>query len=92
VAGPSPASRPGTTAKAACQQLLQNRQNFFLSANETGDADNNLVAAALLRPVAAPELLVLLPDGLAPLHLLVLPLPQRLGHLCAKNSQIETGN
>jgi hypothetical protein len=62
----------------------------FLSANETVDADNNLVAAALLRPVAAPELLVLLPDGLAPLHLLVLPRPQRLGHLCAKNNQTET--
>jgi hypothetical protein len=79
-------------SKGGMSAAVAKQAEFFLSANETGDADNNLVAAALLRPVAAPELLVLLPDGLAPLHLLVLPLPQRLGHLCAKNSQIEIGN
>ena len=45
----------------------------------------DLVGGALVRAVAAPELLVLLPDGLAPLHLLVLPRPQRLGHLCAQH-------
>lgn len=33
----------------------------------------DLVGGALLRPVAAPELVVLLLDGLAPPHLLVLP-------------------
>jgi len=45
----------------------------------------DLVGGALFSAVAAPELLVLLPDGLAPLHLLVLPRPQRLGHLCAQH-------
>jgi len=51
--------------------------------NGVRESVTDLVGRALVRAVAAPELLVLLPDGLAPLHLLVLPRPQRLRHLCA---------
>jgi len=48
-----------------------------------------LVGGALVSAVAAPELLVLLPDGLAPLHLLVLPRPQRLGHLLRGDEAVD---
>lgn len=52
-----------------------------------GRQNTDLLTGSLLRaPVAAPELLVLLPDGLAPPRLVVLPRPQRLGHLCAAHA------
>jgi hypothetical protein len=91
--GGPPASPPETTAEAACQRLVvASKQIFFCQRTEQAAlVINNLVAAALLRSlageVAAPEQLVLLPDGLAPLHLLVLPRPQRLGHLCAEHEK-----
>ncbi|KAL5206525.1 hypothetical protein ABZP36_034734 [Zizania latifolia] len=69
------------------QRLLSCKVEVLQEKEEKKCREADLIAGALLRDVGervvTPELLVvLLPDGLAPPHLLVLPRPQRLRHLC----------
>ena len=95
--GAGPSSRPARRREHLEALAFLQGGEFSLDMRKKKCRDSDLIVGGALllllllgyagERVASPELLVLLPDGLAPPHLLVLPRPQRLRHLCASTTR-----